>query len=406
MEKSDTLEGNEREGGVMKANTLSDVKRANKKLLYETIKKQGRVTMTELGRLTQLSRPTISGLIRELEEETLIAKNGHGISQGGRTPGMYSINAKAAFVIGIDLEFPVVRMCISDLQCNLEYLSIRTYPSDSGKEEVLRLLFEQLDELIRDSNIDRGKLRGVGIGIPGTVDYKGKNSVSLARIPGWENVPIGQLLEEHLGIPAYIDRSANLLSWAERSLVLNEHETDMLYFVVRVGIGIAIWTNGRLVRGEWGNAGRIGHMTVDINGPKCSCGSRGCLGLYASETAMGTMYREKTGRKVRGGTELVALAGQGDRAAAEVLETVGRYLGMGVLNAVNMFDITECVMLSSFDLSRVMEFIQETLTQRNVGKMKGEIHLKEAHLKEEQYAMGGCLLALEHVSLEDMRGEA
>lgn len=387
----------------MKANTLSDVKKANKKLLYQTIKNRGQVTMTELGRMTQLSRPTISGLVRELEDENLIAKNGYGISQGGRTPSLYSINAQAAFVIGIDLEFPSVRMAISDLECHLVYSSIRSYPSDSGKDEVLSLFFQQIDDLIQDSQIDPGRLRGVGVGIPGTIDYKNNNSVNLARISRWENVPIGRLLEEHLGIPAYIDRNVNLLSWAERRLVMKEKELDMLYIVVRVGVGLAIWTNGRLVRGEWGNAGRIGHMTMDINGPKCSCGSRGCLGLYTSERAMGEMYQEKTGRRLEKGAEIVSLALQGDKAAGEVLETVGRYMGMGILNAVNLFDITECVMLASFDLSGIMGYIHEVLIQRNLDKMKGEIHLREGHLQEEQYALGGCLLALEHIGLDDIK---
>lgn len=387
----------------MKANTLSDVKKANKKLLYQTIKKMGQVTMTELGRMTQLSRPTISSLVRELEDENLIEKNGYGISQGGRTPSLYSINAQAAFVIGIDLEFPPVRIVISDLECHLIYSSIRFYPSDSGKDEVLNLLFQQIDDLIRDSQIDPGKLRGVGVGIPGTIDYKNNNSVNLARIFGWENVPIGQLLEEHLGIPAYIDRNVNLLSWAERKLVMKETKLDMLYIVVRVGVGLAIWTNGRLIRGEWGNAGRIGHMTMDINGPKCSCGSRGCLGLYTSERAMQEMYQKKTGQKLKKGAEIVSLASQGDTAAIEVMETVGRYVGMGILNAVNLFDITECVMLASFDLSGIIGYIQEILIHRNLDKMKGEIHLREAHLQEEQYALGGCLLALEHIGLDDIK---
>lgn len=389
----------------MKANTLSDVKRANKKLLYQTIKKKGQVTITELGRMTQLSRPTISSLVRELEDENLIAKNGYGISQGGRTPSLYNINAQAAFVIGIDLEFPPVRMAISDLECHLVFSSIRSYPLDSEKDEVLRLFFEQIDDLIRDSKIDPGRLRGVGVGIPGTIDYKNNYSVNLARISGWESVPIGQLLEKHLGIPAYIDRNVNLLSWAERKLVMKEKELDMLYIVVRVGVGLAIWTNGKLVRGEWGNAGRIGHMTMDINGPKCSCGSRGCLGLYTSERAMGEMYQKKTGRKLDKGSEIVSLASQGDKAAAEVLETVGRYMGMGILNAVNLFDITECVMLASFDLPVIMKYIHEILVQRNLDKMKGEIHLREGKLKEEQYALGGCLLALEHIGLDDIKGE-
>ena len=95
-----------------------------------------------------------------------------------------------------------------------------------------------------------------------------------------------QIIQRYVGKPVYICNDVNLLSWAERKAAHLEDVQNMLYIVIRSGIGMAIWTDGSLMQGEMGNSGRIGHMTVDKNGLECKCGSRGCLGLYTSEKAM------------------------------------------------------------------------------------------------------------------------
>ncbi len=393
----------EMRGRETKTNTLSSVKRANKQLLYQMIKENYQMTMTELERMTELSRPTVSGLIRELEEENLVKKNGYGVSSGGRNPSLYSINAEAAFVLGIDFEFPYVRMAISDLECSLVSSSIEVYDLDMDMKQAIEALFEQIDRLIQNSGVKKEKILSAGVGMPGTINYKESFSVIIERMRDWENVPIGQILENHLRIPVYIDNDVNLISWAERRLCMEHAPDNMLYFIIRTGIGMAIWADGRLLEGERGNSGRIGHMTVDMNGPRCRCGSRGCLGLYINRNAMKEMYFEKTGKNFEKRSELVQLAADGDQAAKAVLERAGYVIGIGIVNAVNLFDISECVIQASFDLTELMGYARESLINRGKNTLKGDVHLRMGGLKEEQYALGGCLLALDHVGLDDFK---
>lgn len=139
---------------------------------------------------------------------------------------------------------------------------------------------------------------------------------------------------------------------------------------------MAIWNDGSLMQGEMGNSGRIGHMTVDKNGLQCKCGNRGCLGLYTSEKSMIRMYGELTGKELKWAGELFPLAEAGDAAALQVFETCGRYLGTGIVNVANLFDISEVVLSTSFDSSYILKSAQYALDARkmntNPSGSKGE----------------------------------
>lgn len=390
----------EKLGKILGANSLSDVKKANRQLTYECIRKQKQITMTELERITQLSRPTIVGLVHEMEKEGLVLKVGYGKSSGGRSPVLYGANARAAFAMGVDFEFPAVRLAISDLDCNLIFSSISYYPVDADKDTVLKLLLEQIEDALQQSGIDRKKLLGMGVGMPGVIDYKKNRSVIFERIQGWEEVPLGDILGAYLQKPVYICNDVNLISLAERKLMIEEDIPDMLYIIMRTGIGMAIWNDGKLLQGENGNAGRLGHMMVNSHGPKCRCGSRGCLGLYTSARAMCNMYFQMKGVEVKKASELIALANKGDAVANQVLETSGQYLGIGIVNVANLFDISRVVVSASFDVSELMKHANVAIDNRERYVLRKKIDVRVGKLQEQKYGLGGCLLVLDKAYID------
>ena len=385
----------------MKKNNLSDVKKANRQLVYECIWSHKSVTMTDLAYVTHLSRPTITSLVQEMTADNLVIKSGYGTSNGGRNPVLYHANVNAAYAMGIDLEFPKVRMAISNLECENICFSVRIYPKDADKDQVLQLMKQQIDDLLLESGIDKNRLLGVGIGVPGVIDYKNNYSVFFERINGCENVLIGDIIQEYIGKPVYICNDVNLISWAERKVAHLEDIKNMLYIIIRSGIGMAIWNDGSLMQGEMGNSGRIGHMTVDKNGLQCKCGNRGCLGLYTSEKSMIRMYGELTGKELKWAGELFPLAEAGDAAALQVFETCGRYLGTGIVNVANLFDISEVVLSTSFDSSYILKSAQYALDARKMNTIRREVKVRKGLLQESSFGLGGCLLVLnkEHMSL-------
>lgn len=378
----------------MRAKNLSDVKIANKNLIYQCIRDKKHITMSEIEYITHLSHPTVTSLVRDLEREGQVKKDGVGVSCGGRAPTLYSINADSAYAMGIDMEFPHVRMAICDLEGSILCSSNRLYPEDSCKDQVITMLLSQAENLIVDSKIDMNKLLGIGVGVPGIVDRKSKLSIMLERIRGWENVPIGSILEEAFQRPVYICNDVDLLSLAEKKYGNVDAPSDMLYIAIRHGIGMAIWMDGHIFSGEGGNAGRLGHMLVNTDGPACKCGSKGCLGLYTGENAMFRMYHEYSGKTAQSVKEIIALADQGDEAALKTVETTGHYLGIGIVNVANLFDISHVMISASFDLTRILKSIEPALEIRKQHTLRRQIHVRAAKMEESKYAMGGCLMVL------------
>lgn len=111
--------------------------------------------MTDLAYVTHLSRPTITSLVQEMTADNLVIKSGYGTSNGGRNPVLYHANVNAAYAMGIDLEFPKVRMAISNLECENICFSVRIYPKDADKDQVLQLMKQQIDDLLLESGIDK-----------------------------------------------------------------------------------------------------------------------------------------------------------------------------------------------------------------------------------------------------------
>lgn len=382
---------------LLQGNRLSDVKKANKRLLYECIRDENQVTITELERITKLSRPTIVGLINEMEKEGKVVKAGFGVSSGGRSPMLYSINERAAFAMGIDVEIPVIRMAISDLRGEPICTSIRQCPPEPDVNQVLSHLLCQIEDLLKESRINKEKLLGIGVGIPGIIDRRNNFAVILERIKGWEDVPIGAIIEERIGRPVQICNDVDLIARAERKFFPSNVLPNMLYIMIRSGIGMSIWMDGKLLQGEWGNAGRVGHMLVNTEGPACLCGSRGCLGLYVGERSMRRMYREFSGKGVDSTKDLLMLANHGDSAAIKTLETAGHYLGIGIVNVANLFDISHVIVSAPFELSRILNQIGPAITARE-RHMHRRIHVVEGKLDESRYALGGCMMVLEQAN--------
>ena len=378
----------------MRANSLSDVKIANKNLIYQCIRDTKQITMAEIEYATHLSHPTATSLVRDLENEGRIIKVGVGISNGGRSPALYSINAGSTFAMGIDMEFPRIRMAICDLEGNILCSSNQLYPVDSFKDQVISMILSQAGDLIAESKIDIKKLLGIGVGVPGVIDQKNKLSIILERIQGWENVPIGSIIEEAFQRPVYICNDVDLLSLAERKYGNIDSPSDMLYIAIRHGIGMAIWTNGNIFSGEGGNAGRLGHMLVNTEGPACKCGSKGCLGMYTGERAMFQMYHKYSGKTVQSVKEIIELADQGDASALITIETTGHYLGIGIVNVANLFDISHVMISASFDLTRILKLIEPVLAIRKQNTLRRHIYVQAAKMEESKYAMGGCLMVL------------
>lgn len=226
----------------------------------------------------------------------------------------------------------------------------RSTEAEQGVEAVLERIVASLQETLRRANSSPSDIARLAIAAPGPIDQARGLITEAPNLPGWINVPLRSRLRRLLGVPIYLENDANAAAIGEHRYGAGRGSRHMLYLTVSTGIGGGIIIDGRLYRGTSGAAGELGHIVVDAGGPRCRCGSYGCLEVLASGTALAREGAAAVERgeaplleRLAGGApvtaELVADAARaGEETARRLITTAGRYLGLGLTSLVNIFN--------------------------------------------------------------------
>ncbi|HZQ07624.1 MAG TPA: ROK family protein [Anaerolineae bacterium] len=187
----------------------------------------------------------------------------------------------------------------------------------------------------------------LGVCSPGPIDHTMGMIIDPPNLTGWRNVPFAALLSERLGIPVQLEHDAKAAALGEFHFGAGRGTDSMVLIIVGTGIGAAMIVNGELYRGEKDASGEIGHITVDLDGTICTCGSRGCIETYACGPAIMSAYTYSTRKPVESAEEVVRAANEGDGIARRVLERAGHALGAGIATTAMIMDITTFVLFGS-----------------------------------------------------------
>lgn len=224
--------------------------------------------------------------------------------------------------------------------------------ADEGPEAVIQRLLSVAHQVLEQAGLKASKIEGVGVAAAGALDTKRGVVTASPNLPGWHNIPLLDIITEKLGVKTYLINDASAAALGEHRLGAGKGVDNLIYLTVSTGIGGGIIIGGQLYTGVDGCAGEIGHMTIDINGPRCNCGNIGCLETLASGTAMAkeAMRRLSQGEKsslvtlTQGKLEnmtakiIAQAARQGDSLARDVIAKAAHYLGIGMINLVNIFN--------------------------------------------------------------------
>jgi len=257
----------------------------------------------------------------------------------------------APLYAAVDLGGTKVRAVVADGSGRVLGNDIRLSGAAEGLESVLGRMVESLDAALAKAGVEREQLAGLGIASPGAVDVERGVVPNAPQLPGWQDVPLARLMAERVGVPALLENDASAAALGEHRFGAGRGSRHMLYITVSTGLGGGIIIDGELYRGKSGAAGELGHMIIDIDGPPCGCGARGCLEALASGTAIarrGERLAESGDSPV-----LARLRGQegpvtaemmkraadmGDAASREAFREAGHYLGVALAGYVNIFD--------------------------------------------------------------------
>jgi len=217
----------------------------------------------------------------------------------------------------------------------------------AGHDAVMSRIADQILETIRAGGFSTEEIGGVGIGVPGVLDLDRGVALFLPNLPGnWRNVPMSAFIESKTGLPISILNDARAITYGEWKFGAGRGVDTMACFTLGTGIGGGLVINNRLHLGIGGTGGELGHQCVDMNGPVCGCGARGCLEAYATGPAIAALgvravlqgrtsilgkLAESDLNKIT--PELICQAArQGDPVANEIYQTVGELIGIAVSN--------------------------------------------------------------------------
>lgn len=246
------------------------------KLLYASDKPMSKLEIAE--RLS-ISMPTVYQNISELMDMGLIKYSGLRPSSGGRPAMNLEVVADAKYALGVSIQTGRLNFAAVNLKCNEPAYKTVYRLSSIFSPDYIRFFTDELEKFIDENGVEREKLLGVGICIPGTF-FKDGVTVNYAPALGIKNVSMKPLADA-IPYPVHLDNDANCAGFAENTF--RDSRDGLAYLSLADGVGGSIFVNGLQHRGNNSLSGEFGHMTVEYNGRTCACGKKGCLEAYCSE---------------------------------------------------------------------------------------------------------------------------
>ncbi len=214
---------------------------------------------------------------------------------------------------------------------------------DASSTQGLDRAEQLVNRLIEATGVDRSKVAGVGLGVPGPIDVESGTLGSTAILPGWSGTRPAEELRGRLGVPVHVDNDANLGALGEMVWGSGRGVRDLAYIKVASGVGAGLVISGKIYRGPGGTAGEIGHITLDEAGPVCRCGNRGCLETFTAARYVLPLLQPSHGTDLTM-EGVVRLARDGDPGCRRVVADVGRHIGSGVANLCNLLNPSRVVL--------------------------------------------------------------
>ncbi len=291
----------------------------------------GPASRADLARRSRLSAASLTRIVRSLEDSGLVVESGTAVPQRmGRPSQAMDVNVDAVHLVGIKLLAGEINLVRTDMRSTVlghRTIPLHTVPVEPAMDRIAEAV---LAEVAVDPAVAT-----VGISLAGPVD-PGSEMVTHSPFLGWEDVPLARLIHARTGLPTVIENDVRALTAAEHWFGAAAGATDFVLVTIGAGIGCGVVIGDRLVDGNIGGAGQIGHLPITPSGPLCERGHRGCARSYLASSAMVSQAAGALHRPDLTYDELVSLAEQGERVAARVVRDAGYALGtlIGLVTAI------------------------------------------------------------------------
>ena len=369
------------------------------------------ISRAELARKLNLSRSAVTSIVNDLIQAGILREARFLPIATGRRPVDLEVNPSLGYVIGVDLGVTHLSLVLSDCSASVVHEIEVPFDLSIGPEASLQKTHAWVSKLLEQAGVSMDQILTVGVGVPGPVVTERGEVIAPPVMPGWDDYPIRDELEDRWSCPVSLNNDAELGALGEWAYGAGRDDSNVIYIKVGTGIGAGLLLDNRIYRGATGTAGEIGHLTVQDQGPLCTCGNRGCLEALAGGRAIAQNARRAVASGHR--TQLAEIkpvekitaksvtlaARRGDLTSQQILSDAGTYIGTAIAGSMNL--LNPGIVIVGGGVSQAGDLILEPLRkaarERSLKAASTGVRITAAVLGRRSTSMGAVVQALNYI---------
>ena len=381
-------------------NNTNDLVEMNRSAIVRILQQTDGCSRADIAKMTGLTQASVTKIVAVLIEMGIVSEVGFVRGSGNRRSIGLRLNAEENLVIGVKFSRHVFSIGVFDI-CGKNYTKQETeFGLDEFAEDVLAEMKKQIHELLNNYK----NIVAIGMAVPGPYLRKEGRIAMVTRMPSWHDVNFIDEFQNEFDKPFFIEQDANAGALAEWWFGNHGRPLNSLtYFLVGEGVGSGIVDHDRLLLGNLGIASEIGHVSIDINGPACECGNRGCLELYCSATAMlkkakkllPEIFQEEITNRWEACNKVFIAAKEGNEKALKLVDEIAEYIGYGCVTLINCYDPEIIVIGDSISQggSLLLPTINRIVKERILPEISSRVQIKISELTIDPTLYGAAAIA-------------
>lgn len=385
-------------------NNTSDLVEMNRSAIVRILQQMDICSRADIAKMTGLTQASITKIVAVLIDMGIVTEVGFVKGEGNRRSIGLRLNAEKNLVIGVKFSRHVFSMGVFDI-CGKVYTQQETeFSLDDFATDVVADMKKQIHGLLDKYE----NVVAIGLAVPGPYLRKEGRIAMVTRMPSWQNVNFIDEFKNEFDKPLFIEQDANAGALAEWWFGNHGRPINSLaYFLAGEGVGSGIVDHDRLLLGNLGIASEIGHISIDVNGPTCECGNKGCLELYCSTTAMlkkaekslPEIFERDYENRWEVCNRVFEAAKEGDSKALKLTEEIAEYLGYGCVTLINAYDPEIIVIGDSISQGGdlLLPTINRIVKERVLPDISERVQIKISKLTVDPTLYGAAAIATDKV---------
>lgn len=396
---------------VRKQNTLKQI---NRKVILNILRNSGELSITELSKEVNLSKPTLMTIMNYYVKNGLVVIVGKGNSteEGGKKPNIYKFNEDGGYAVGMIISANRLSAVITNLKSKvLDKISV-TLKTDEEFDSVLKKIIDSYNNLVNNVNIDRKRIVGLAIGAYGITNFTEGKVIFSPHFPSWgKNLNLKEKILEQMPdeIPVIVDNHSRFQVFAEKILGLAKEKNNVVAIQAGKGLVAGVIIENEIKRGNHSLIGEIGHMIVDPEAREiCACGGKGCFEAMVSTNRILRMAKEKY-KEYPDSTifkennpdsidiyDIFDASNKGDKLALSLMDDMINWFGIGISNIILMYDPQITIIQGIFTKAGeyFLENLREKINKISLFSIKRETEIKYSELGDQAGVLGAASYVL------------